>query len=87
MNEVIHLQFHGEGQDKVLLPEQCSLSVACYESEEVREAVAMSIEQILYALALVGMDLRALDGITMSHDCGRTQRHCSVCRRDKFLWR
>jgi hypothetical protein len=69
MNEVIHLQLHSEGQEKLLLPEQCSLSVACYESVEVREAVAMSIEQILCALALVGMDLRALDGITMSHDC------------------
>ncbi len=27
------------------------------------------MEQILYALALGGLDLRALDGITLSRDC------------------
>lgn len=69
MSEPIQLQFPHENGDQVLLPEQCSLSVACYEAEEVRQAIAMAMEQMLYGLALAGMNLRALDGITMSHDC------------------
>ena len=37
-------------------------------STELRDAVAASIEQSLYALALSGTDLRALDGVTVSSD-------------------
>lgn len=69
MSEPIQLRFHHDEAGQLLLPEQCSLSVTCYEAEEVRQAVATLMEQMLYGLALVGWDLRALDGITMSHDC------------------
>jgi hypothetical protein len=69
MSEVGQLRFDTGGNDQLLLPAQYSISVSCYETQEVQEAVIAAMEQILYALAAVGMDLRALDGITMSHDC------------------
>lgn len=65
----IELVFHREAEAKLLLPRACSLSVACYEPEEVREAVAVTMEEVVYGLALTGMDLRSLDGITFSQDC------------------
>ena len=46
----------------------CGVSINCYDSKELRDAVATSIEQSLYALALSGMDLRALDGVTVASD-------------------
>jgi hypothetical protein len=69
MSEGIQLRLHQKEAGQLLLPEQCSLSIACYEAEEVRQAVVMAMEQMLYGLALAGLDLSALDGITMSHDC------------------
>jgi len=42
--------------------------ITCYDSDELRDAIASSIEQSLYALALSGMDLRALDGVTVASD-------------------
>jgi hypothetical protein len=65
----MELVFHRDGEGKLLLPRACSLSVACYEPQEVREAVAAIMEEVLYGLALSGMDLRSLDGITFSRDC------------------
>src|ERR1700677_530920 len=69
MSEPRQLVFHPDGEGSLLLPSHCSLTVSCYADQEVGEAVTAAMEQILYALALVGMDLRALDGITMSRDC------------------
>lgn len=62
------LEFHQNQEGALLLPKQCSVSVACYDSAEVRRAVTLSIEKSLYALALSGMDLRALDGVTIALD-------------------
>ena len=69
MTRPLELVFHEDGEGRLLLPRACSLSVSCYEPQEVREAVALVMEEALYALALTGMDLRALDGITFSRDC------------------
>jgi hypothetical protein len=69
MGEPCELVFHWDGEGTLLLPRQCSLAVSCYDDQEICEAVTATMEQILYALALVGMDLRSLDGITMSRDC------------------
>jgi hypothetical protein len=63
------LRFHPDKEGRLMLPERCGIEASCYETEEVRQAVSAAMEQILYALALVGMDLRALDGITLSRDC------------------
>jgi hypothetical protein len=63
------LRFRSDKEGRLILPEHCGIVASCYETEEVRQAVSAAMEQILYALALVGMDLRALDGITLSRDC------------------
>jgi hypothetical protein len=70
MSEPICLQFHRDEGGELQLPRQCPLFVFDYEAEEeVGQAVAGTLEQILCGLALTGMDLRALDGITLSCDC------------------
>jgi hypothetical protein len=63
------LRFHPDKEGRLMLPERCAIEASCYETDEARQAVAAAMEQILYALALVGMDLRSLDGITLSSDC------------------
>ena len=62
------LDFHHDDQGTLLLPAKCSVSVDCYDSDEVQRAVVSSIQECLYALALAGMDLRALDGISVALD-------------------
>ena len=62
------LNFHQNEEGRLLLPSQCGVSISCYDSKELRDAIAISIEQALYALALSGMDLRALDGVTVASD-------------------
>lgn len=62
------LDFHQNEEARLLLPPKCGVSISCYDSKEVRDAIATSIEQSLYALALSGMDLRALDGVTVTSD-------------------
>ena len=62
------LRFHREKDGTLLLPEQCSLSVSLPHSEDVQEAIVRTIEESLYALAVSGMDLRALDGVTVALD-------------------
>lgn len=63
------LRFHSDKEGRLLLPERCIITTSCYETQNEQEVITAAMEQILYALALVGMDLRALDGITLSHDC------------------
>jgi hypothetical protein len=66
------LDFHQNQEGTLLLPKECRVSVACYDSKEVQQAIILSIEESLYALALSGMDLRALDGITVALDPRKT---------------
>ncbi len=69
MNEPNQLNFSPDEEGKLLLPKQCSIATSCYESQEAGQAVAVAMEQILYALAFLDIDLRALDGITIARDC------------------
>ncbi len=62
------LDFHQNEEGTLLLPKKCGVSVSCYESGEIQQAIVSSIEELLYALALSGMDLRALDGVTVALD-------------------
>ena len=62
------LNFHQNEEGRLLLPNQCGVSIFCYESAGLRELVFASIKESLYALALSGMDLRALDGVTVALD-------------------
>ena len=68
MGGTYSLVFHQNEQGGLLLPPQCSVSITCFDMTEVRDAVATSIEQSLYALALSGVDLRSLDGVTVTND-------------------
>lgn len=69
MSEPIKLQFHSGEEGKLPLPKQCSVAISSCETPEICQTVAAVMEQILYALALYGLDIRALDGITLSRDC------------------
>ena len=66
------LDFHQNEEGTLLLPKQCGVSVACYDSTELQQAIVLSIEESFYALALSGMDLRALDGTTVALDARKT---------------
>jgi len=70
MNDSVLLRFpRSEGQH-LQLPEECGLFLTGYEADsEVRQALGIALERIVYALGFVGMDLRALDGITLARDC------------------
>lgn len=70
MSEPIYLHFPRNEGGELQLPGQCPLFVFDHEAaEEVGRAVAGTLEQFVYGLATVGMDLRALDGFTLSSDC------------------
>lgn len=62
------LDFHHHEEGSLPLPPKCTISIDCYDSSDIRDAIASSIEQSLYALALSGMDLRSLDGVTVTSD-------------------
>jgi hypothetical protein len=66
------LDFHQHEEGTLLLPKQCRVSVACYDSKQVQQAIILWIEDSLYALARSGLDLRALDGITVALDARKT---------------
>jgi hypothetical protein len=76
MTGVYVLDFRQNPEGTLLLPNQCGVSVACYDSKEVQQAIVLSIEESLYALALSGMDLRALDGVTVALDARK--RACDL---------
>ena len=70
MSEPIYLHFQRDEDGELQLPRQCVLFGFDYEAEEeVGQAVAGTLEQILYGLSVAGMDLRSLDGITLASDC------------------
>ena len=50
------LDFHQNEEGRLLLPPKCGVSISCSDSKELQDAIATSIEQSLYALALSGMD-------------------------------
>lgn len=72
MTEPSELSFNLNQDEDLLLPDRCRLALSCFEVPEIREAIGTALEQSLSELARLGMDLRALDGITIAHDCEAT---------------
>jgi len=62
------LEFNQNEEGTLLLPHRCGVWINCYDSTELQQSIVSSIEQSLYALALSGMDLRSLDGVTIALD-------------------
>jgi hypothetical protein len=69
MSEPHQLVFQRDGDLQDLLPTSCSIAVCCYEQSEIQHLVAIALQGILESLARTGVDLRALDGITLTPDC------------------
>ena len=63
------LRFHSDDEGRLSLPPRCTLDLSCFEEPEVQEAVAIVLEENLYIAAYAGIDLKALDGITVAPDC------------------
>lgn len=69
MSTIRELDFRPKGEGHPPLPDRCSLDVSCFEEPEVQEALAIAIEETLYVIALDGIELYALDGVTVAPDC------------------
>jgi len=69
MSEPRQLVFQRDGDLEVRLPAICSIAVCCYEAPELQHLVASTLQGIFQSLARTGMDLRALDGLTLTEDC------------------
>jgi hypothetical protein len=69
MTMLRELRFHSDGEGRLALPARCTLDVSCFEETEVQEAVAIAIEETLYIVALAGIEMQALDGVTVAPDC------------------
>jgi hypothetical protein len=66
MRELI---FSSDGAGRLPLPDRCTVDVACLNVPEVQQAVMQVLEESLYVAAFSGIDLKALDGITIATDC------------------
>jgi hypothetical protein len=66
MRELI---FSADGTGRLPLPHRCPVEIACLNEPEVQEAVMRILEETLYVAAFAGIDLKALDGITVATDC------------------
>jgi hypothetical protein len=62
------LNFHREKDGTLSLPEQCSVFITYPHPKELQQALVRTIEESIYALAVSGMDLRSLDGVTVALD-------------------
>jgi hypothetical protein len=69
MSEPRQLVFQRNGDLQDLLPPICSVAVCCYEAPEIQHLVSATLQGIIQSLARTGMDLRALDGVTLTADC------------------
>ena len=69
MSEPCELVFQCSGDLAGSLPESCSVAVSCYDAPEIRQLIATGLQNTLQSLAGSGMDLRALDGVTLTEDC------------------
>jgi hypothetical protein len=66
---VRELLFDVGAQAELPLPSRCTVDVSCLGQPEVQEAVCFALEESLYVAAYAGIDLKALDGITVATDC------------------
>lgn len=69
MSELRELVFQNDGELQDFLPVKCTIGVSCYEQPEIQRLIAVTTQGILESLARTGMDLRALDGVTLTPDC------------------
>jgi hypothetical protein len=69
MSAVHELSFASKGEGSLPLPDRCSLDVSCFEEPEIQQALAIAIEETLYVVAFAGIELQALDGVTVAPDC------------------
>ena len=69
MSAVCELNFASKGEGRLPLPDRCSLDVSCFEEPEIQQALAIAIEETLYVVAFAGIELQALDGLTVAADC------------------
>jgi len=69
MSELRQLVFQRDGNLEELLPASCTIGASCYLTPEIRNIIAVTLQGIFESLAQTGMDLRALDGITLAEDC------------------
>lgn len=69
MTELGQLAFQRDDELRALLPVSCSVGVSCYETEDMQEMMTATLRSALQSLARTGMDLRALDGVTLAADC------------------
>ena len=69
MSAVRELTFAPKGGGRLPLPDRCSLDLSCFEEPEVQDALAVAIEEILYVVTFSGIELQALDGVTVTSDC------------------
>ena len=69
MSAIRQLNFGPEGGGRLPLPKRCSLDLSCFKELEVQDALAVAIEEILYVAAFSGIELQALDGVTVTSDC------------------
>lgn len=72
MSGLRELVFQSDSELQSLLPAKCSVTVSCYEEPEIQLFVATTLQGILESLARTGMDLRALDGVSLTADCAAT---------------
>ena len=70
MNAIRELTFAPKGGGRLPLPDRCSLDLSCFEEPEVQDALAVALEEILYVVSFSGIELQALDGVTVTSDCG-----------------
>ncbi len=69
MDPVRELIFDVGLEAELPLPSRCTVDVSCLGQPEVQEAVSFALEESLYLAAYAGIDLKALDGITVAPDC------------------
>jgi len=69
MSAIRELNFAAKGEARLPLPNRCSFDVSCFEEPEVQDALAIAIEEILYVVAFSGIELQALDGVTVASNC------------------
>ncbi len=69
MSAIRELNFAPKGEGRLPLPDRCRLDLSCFEEPEVQDALAVAIEEILYVVTFSGIELQALDGVTVTSDC------------------
>jgi len=74
VSELRQLVFQRDSDLRDLLPAVCSVAVTCYGSPEIQHLVAVTLQGIFQSLAQTGMDLRALDGVTLTEDCAAASK-------------